>query len=105
MLLMMILNLSLLIMIRQLNSYVTKETFLKIVLIQHYKSLKIQTRIRINHWKNGSSPNIINYYECFIAYFEDNNSLLFISFLFSVSNLPSSYRFRSTNFIPFVSSG
>jgi len=38
------------------------------VLIQAYKSFKIQIRIRINHWKNGSDSSMIIYYECFISY-------------------------------------
>src|SRR6476619_1537189 len=81
MLLMMKLNSNLLIMIIQSNSYVMKKTFLQIVLIRAYKSFKIQIRIRINHWKNGSDSSMIFIMNVLSVIFK--KIILFSSFLLS----------------------
>ena len=63
----------------------TEKTFHQIVLIQPYKRPKIQTKIRTNHWKNGSNSYSNS---CIIIFHEHFTNFLkiiipFSSFLFS----------------------
>ena len=62
----------------------TEKTFHQIVLIQPYKRSKIQTKIRTNHWKNGSNSYSNS---CIIIFHEHFTNFLkiiipFSSFLF-----------------------